>query len=129
MTTPWLDRLGGVASMACAVHCGLLAFAPAVVTLVGLDMLAGEAFEWAFFASALCFAAVAATVGYRAHRTSWVPLGFTLGALMLIIARLAEAWALFEGGALLAVCGGAILVAFHIANTLRMRACQQACCS
>ncbi len=128
MSTPWVDRLGGAASLACAVHCGLFGLAPALVTLVGLEFLAGEAFEWGFFALALAFATVAAGLGYRAHRTAWVPLGFALGGGMLVIARLAEAWALFEGGAVLAVCAGGVLVGFHIANTLRIRACEEACC-
>jgi hypothetical protein len=124
----WVDRLGGAASLACAVHCGLVGLAPALPTLLGLGFLAGELFEWGFFALALTFAAVAAGLGYRAHRTAWVPMGFALGGGMLVVARLAEAWALFEGGAVLAVCAGIVLVGFHIANALRMQACQQACC-
>jgi hypothetical protein len=128
MSAAWLDRLGGVASLACALHCAVFGLAPALVTLVGLELFAGEAFEWGFFALALVFATLAAALGYRAHRTAWVPLGFALGGGMLVVARLAEALALFEGGAVLAVCAGLLLVGFHVANTLRMRACEEACC-
>ncbi len=128
MSPPWFDRLGAAASLACALHCGLIGFAPALVILVGLEVLAGEVFEWGFVALALTFAAIAAGLGYRAHRTVWMPLGFAVGGGLLVAARAVEAWAVFEGGPALAVSGGIVLVGCHVANTLRLQACKPGCC-
>ena len=112
----WLDRFGSLASLTCALHCGLFAFAPAAVALLGLDLLAGESFEWGFFVAALLFALLACVVGYRAHRRVGVVAGFVVGAGVLSLARLGEAFELFEGGAWVAVAGGVVLVGTHIAN-------------
>lgn len=128
MITPWLDRLGGLAGLVCAVHCGLIAFAPALLTLSGLEILQHEALEWAFFATALIFAGVAAGYGYRHHRNVWTLVGFGGCASVLIVARLAEAMSAFEGAAALAVTGGLALVGLHIVNAVKLRACNASCC-
>lgn len=121
----WMDRFGGVASATCATHCLVMAFAPALVAVTGLGFLANEAFEWAFFSSAIGFAGAAAWLGYRSHRTPWVVAGFGLGMVVLITGRLAEALKLFEGGAILAITGGALLVASHVGSATRTRTCRK----
>ena len=127
MTSLWMDRLGGLASATCALHCLLMAFAPALVPLLGLSMLRGEAFEWGFFAFAIGFAVLAGGLGYRVHRTWWVLAGFGAGIAVLVAGRLGEALALFEGGAVLSILGGVVLVGTHAASTLRTRSCQVPC--
>ena len=47
MNTLSPDRMGGVASATCALHCLVLSVTPALVTLLGLEFLAQEVFEWA----------------------------------------------------------------------------------
>lgn len=133
MSSPWIDRLGGLASLTCAIHCAVLAFAPAVIALLGMEILASEAFEWVFLSAAVLFAAVAAFVGFRAHRSPWILIGFGAGVTLLICARMVEMFSLFEGGSIIAILGGGVLVGFHMANTIvhtrlrRLRAAE-ACC-
>jgi len=122
----WMNRLGGVASTACAAHCVVMAAAPALVSAVGLG-LPHEAFEWGLCALAVCFASVAAVQGYLNHRTWWGPAGFGAGVLVLLAGRLSEALAL-HGGVFLAVGGGGLLVACHAVSLRRARAAQEACC-
>jgi hypothetical protein len=101
--------------------------APAALSLVGLEILANESFEWGFFAAALSCAAAAAYFVYRAHNTWWVLAGFGAGALVLLAGRLGEAFALHEAGALLSISGGVLLLITHLASIARTRACRDAC--
>ena len=127
MNTLSLDRLGGVASATCALHCLLLTLAPALVTLLGVEFLAHEVFEWGFFATAVTFAVVAAALGYGVHRNPWVLASFGAGVVVLVAGRLGEALDLYEGAVVLAVTGGLVLVASHVFSARQTRACQGAC--
>ena len=129
MDMVWMDRLGGVASATCAVHCLVLSFAPALVALLGLELFADELFEWAFFGTALVFALLAAVVGYSGHRTWWVAAGFGVGMGTLIAGRLGEALELFEGGGVVSIVGGALLLASHLASLRCTAACRAAQCA
>jgi len=128
MNTEWLDRLGGTASAACALHCLSLALAPAIITLFGLNHAAHGTLEWLFFASAATLAIIAAVVGYRTHHTLWVVGGFAAGLLVLSAGRMGEALSLFEGGVYFAVTGGSILVLSHVASIRETRRHRRACC-
>lgn len=128
MNTEWLDRFGGVASGACALHCLSLALAPALMTLFGMNHAMHGTLEWLFFGFASTFAIIAAVVGYRTHRVGWVVGGFALGLAVLTTGRLGEALSLFEGGVYFAVAGGGILVMSHVLSIQQTRRCQRACC-
>jgi hypothetical protein len=127
MNTLWTDRLGGVASAACATHCFVLAVLPSLVNVLGLNVLAHEAFEWGFFSLAVSIALVASFVGYQIHRTWWLLAGFGFGILVLVAGRLGEALALYEGGAALSAIGGGLLAASHVVSLRQRR--KLACCS
>ena len=127
MSSIVLDRMGSIASASCALHCLTLSLAPALVAFLGIDFLASEAVEWGLFASAVLFALLAATLGYREHRDHRVLAGFGVGLLALSAARLGEAGALFEGTLVLAVLGGVILVTSHIVSARRLRTCREGC--
>ena len=116
MNPAWADRLGGVASLMCAVHCLVMAFAPVVLTVTGLGIFAHEAFEWVFFGCALGFAGIAAVAALVDRRPVWVLGGFALGIPLLMLGRAAEALSLFEGGGWLAIAAGLLLAGTHIAN-------------
>lgn len=124
VSSSWFDRLGSVASATFAVHCMTLSLAPALVSVLGLGILANELFEWGFFVAAVGFAIVAAVLGYRTHRTAWVIGGFAFGILVLAVGRFGEAFGLIEGGVGLAVLGGGVLVASHLASLRRTHACR-----
>lgn len=123
----WIDRAGTIASAACAVHCALMTFGQAVVSVVGLEFLRHEAFEWGFFLVAISLASLAAFLGYRSHGTRWVLVGFASGILVLSTARFGEALQRLEGGVAFAIIGGALLVASHVASLWRSHACHQEC--
>ena len=128
MRSNTLDRMGSIASAACALHCLVLTVAPAAVAVLGLELLREEAFEWGFFIAAAAFALLAAGLGFRQHRDARVLGAFGGGLALLTAARLGEALGLFGGTVVLAVLGGATLVASHWMNTARRRACTQDCC-
>lgn len=122
-----LDRLGSLASASCAVHCLALSLAPALLTFLGAEFIANESVEWGLFASAVSFAILAATLGYREHRDGRVLASFGIGLVTLASARLGEALSLFEGTLVLAVLGGAILVASHLMSVRVLRTCRADC--
>ncbi len=113
MNSLWVDRLGSLASASCAVHCAL---GPALVSVIGLGILANQSVEWALFASAIGFAVAAAWFGYRLHRNPWILGGFATGVLVLAAGRVGEAFELYEGGLVFALVGGALLVTSHLAS-------------
>ena len=123
----WIDRAGSVSSAACAAHCALMTFAPAMVSVLGLEFLRHEAVEWGFFLLAISLASLAAFLGYRSHGTRWVLVGFASGILMLCTARFGEALRWLEGGVTFAIIGGTLLVASHGASMWRSHACHEEC--
>ncbi|MED5370240.1 MAG: MerC domain-containing protein [Myxococcota bacterium] len=117
----WVDRLGGLASSLCAVHCALVGFAPSIATVLGLAGAVNEKLEWGFFGAAMLLAGVAAAVGFRKHG-SWAVLGvFSGGLALLLLGRMSETFALFEGGGVLSIVGGFTLLGAHLLS-LRRRA-------
>jgi len=129
MNSTWLDGLGSASSAACAAHCAVFAFAPALAAVLGIQLLANEAYEWGFFAAAMTFAVASSVLGWRIHRRGMVALGFAAAATLLVLGRLGEAWSWFERGALFAVLGGLGLIASHVANARSLRACRAECAS
>lgn len=122
----WVDRLGVGAGLLCALHCGLFAFAPALVALLGLQVLASAVLEWGFVALSLGFATLAAVYGYRVLHSRLLVAGFVLGGTLLGLARLGEAFELIEGAAVLAVAGGLVVALCHGLSAWRLREWQRA---
>jgi hypothetical protein len=119
-----IDRMGTLASGACAVHCVLSGILPETLAAVGMGALLGHEFEWGFTLAALVFAAAALSFGWLKHRSRPVValLGGGMGALLF--ARLLE-----DAGEIacisLSILGGALLVTGHLSNiraSRRMRA-------
>ncbi|MBJ94846.1 MAG: hypothetical protein CMP23_10300 [Rickettsiales bacterium] len=128
MKFSWIDQAGTIASATCAAHCLLLSVAPALLSLLGLELLKHEALEWGLFAIALSIAGLAGALGYRVHRSSWVLGSFGVGIAVLVAGRMGEALELYEGAGMLAIVGGLLLVASHLKNIGSIRACQEPCC-
>ena len=131
----WIDRLGSLASLACAAHCVIMAALPALITVaeVGHDDHGhhGEQalIEWAFFGLAFLFAVGAAVLGFRRHRTWWVAAGFVVGVPILAAGRVGEAMHIEGVGFGLTVLGGLVLASSHILSIRRLRAVDDDCCA
>jgi len=128
MNTIALDRMGGIASTSCALHCLMLSLAPAVVSLLGVDFLANETCEWIFFGAALSFAVLAAGLGYRSHGSRWILAGFATGMLVLVAGRLGEALHVYPGAGVLAITGGLLLATSHLLSARHIRSCGHTDC-
>ena len=85
-----LDRIGAVASTACAVHCAICALLPAAFGILGLSVLSSPGAEWAFTLIAIAFAAGALFVGWRVHRSRMVFALLSLGIVGLLASRFME---------------------------------------
>ena len=108
-----IDNFGSIASIACVIHCLTISFAPALLSNVKILANYNEILEWSFFGFALSFALFSAFFGFQLHKNLKLMTGFTLGILMLVLGRSAEAFSLFEGGDILSISGGAVLFASH----------------
>ena len=89
--TEKIDRFGAVASSLCAMHCAVCAFLPAALGALGLGFLIGHEAEWILSLIAISFAAIAALVGYRQHRSKATVSLLALGILGLLVSRGIEA--------------------------------------
>lgn len=84
-----LDRLGMLASLACAVECVALPVILAATPLAGLSMLAGERWEWAFVVAALGIGLLSLCHGYiKHHRRRRVLALFSVGISLMLLTRL-----------------------------------------
>ena len=86
----YVDRIGTIASAACALHCGVCALLPAAFTVLGLGFLLGHEAEWALTGFAVSFGLIAFVVGWRRHRKMLVFAMLAIGIVGLLAARLAE---------------------------------------
>ena len=111
-----LDRLGTVASAACAVHCAICALAPGLLAAFGLTALIGHEAEWGFTAAAVIIAVWAMIVGWRRHRTRRVVFALATGIAGLIIARGFEHIDAHWMGVTLGVVGSLGLITGHFLN-------------
>jgi hypothetical protein len=64
----WVDSLGSVGAMLCAVHCALLPVALALLPVLGLGFLASQGFEIGFVLFATALASASLWHGYLRHR-------------------------------------------------------------
>lgn len=127
MSSLALDRLGGIASSTCALHCITLSIAPAVVALIDLEFLRSEALEWGFFASAMLLGLLASALSFRAHQNTRILAGFGIGLGLLLAGRLGEAFHLFPGAGVVAIVGGLTLAGAHLQSLRHTRQCAADC--
>lgn len=134
-----IDRVGMVASFACAIHCMVM---PVFATLVAARGLFSEHSIWidyAFFAVAAMVGPLAIWIGYRRHR-SWIPsLVYVLGVLLVATSvfglhhHSAPPSSNSDGllAAIVSAVGGFTLVGFHVMNSRFQRkiCCDNPLCS
>lgn len=114
------DKMGGVASFLCAVHCALSGLAVSVLPLIGLSFLHEPWVEVTFYGTAVLLGVWAAVRGWRLHKSVWPAVCFAFGLGLVAYAH----WGMphEEGSPLEAVghglsaIGGIVLVGFHILN-------------
>ncbi len=115
-----LDRLGVLASMACAVHCVI---GVVVASSAGAWRIFGdERVELQLVLVALLIAGVSIGSGFRRHR-KWAPPGLlALGVVLVILARTVAV-----GETILSVAGATVLIATHLSNLRALRMSRPCC--
>ncbi|MGH1341262.1 MAG: MerC domain-containing protein [Nannocystales bacterium] len=117
---PQLDRLGLVASTACALHCAATALVPTVLALLGASALLDHEAEWVFTVLAVGVASLALALGWRRHGASMATLALSLGIVGLLCARVLEEGGHGHGlGLAVSLLSGGALVTGHILNLRR----------
>ena len=113
----WVDSLGSVGAVLCAVHCALLPFALVLLPIVGFGILASPAFETGFVLFATALAVASLWNGYLRHRA--------YRALAVLVPGLVALWAgvfitpIHESAivhGLMMSVGGVLVAAAHLVN-------------
>ena len=118
-----LDRAGTLVGTACAAHCTISAFAPAVLAAALPVALWNPGVEWGLRLMAVALATVAAVLGFRAHRGRAIAGAMIGSVLVLILAGLFESAGLWA--TVISIAAGVALALSHFAN-LRARRRQSA---
>jgi hypothetical protein len=116
-----IDKVGGVASAICAVHCLLTGVALGLLSVLGLGFLGDPATDLVFFGVAVVAGIIAVVHGIRVHKSKLPALIFVAGLVSIVLAHVA-----FDhghghesadvGSVIFSVLGGLCLVGFHALN-------------
>lgn len=122
-TSPVTDRLGILASTACAGHCAAAALLPTLFGALGLSALLGHEAEWAFTLAAV---AVGGFALFSAQSPA-AKLAFSVGIAGLLAARFVEEAGVHGLGTAIAIASGASLVFGHVQNLRALRRRARVC--
>lgn len=111
-----VDRVGATASLLCAVHCALLPFVLAVLPLIGLEFLAGHAFERIFVACAAALASASILAAYRRHRRPHALFLMLPGIALLLFGVAVNLDVHVALHTVAVVCGGVLVASAHVTN-------------
>jgi len=113
----WVDSLGSVGAVICAVHCALLPIALVMLPMVGFGILASPGFEVGFVLFATALAVASLWNGYLRHRA--------YRAMAILVPGLIALWSgvfipmihdTTVVHALMMSAGGALVGAAHLVN-------------
>ena len=125
-----VDRVGATASLLCAVHCALLPFVLALLPLIGLEFLAGHAFERIFVACAAVLASASILTAYRRHRKPHALFLMVPGIALLLSGVAVDIGAHVTLHTVAVVCGGVLVASAHATNlVLAHRYHRASCCA
>ncbi|MBL8059934.1 MAG: MerC domain-containing protein [Chthonomonas sp.] len=123
------DKVGGTASSLCAVHCILTGLAMGFISSFGLEFIASDALELAFFVIAILAGALAIRNGLRKHGDWRLAPLFVAGMGLLIVrhvffghphAHADEGFhAVPPAATWMSVVGAICLIVFHVWNSLK----------
>lgn len=119
---PWLDRVGAVVGMGCALHCLALPLLVGALPLVGLALLMHPMVEVVLLGTALVlgtFAARDGLTGPHRPRAAWV---LAVGAALLGL-RLVLGEGVLPGEPWTTSAFSLVLAAGHLARAREARAC------
>lgn len=118
-----VDRIGALASSACAIHCAVGALLPAASGVLGLGAVLSHEAEWILTALAIALAGLALDLGGAKMRSPRVIGALTLGVVGLIAARILEESGLHALGATAGVLAGLTLLFGHVSGLRAARSC------
>jgi hypothetical protein len=123
-----MDRVGAIASAACAVHCVLTGLALGLMSVTGLGLIGSPIVEAAFFLTAVLVGTWALVHGVRKHHSYRPALVFILGMGSLLVSHFILGHDSLAGS-LTSAFGGVCLVTFHILNQRMGHSCTTCTCA
>ena len=122
-----LDRVGMVASGACAVHCAITPFVVILLPFGGITLTGGSALETLFVMVSVLLGTASARIGLRLHNSPKPVVMVLLGGLMIASGRLASCASVWPE-TILVVSGACMIAGAHAVNLYlcRCRGCHTA---
>lgn len=117
----WIDSVGALISLGCALHCAAIPLLFAVLPLIGLGFLAQDTFEKIFLTLSVALALGSLSWGYRLHRR-WSGFLILVCGLSLILTGRNFMKDVYE--ILFVVVGAVFLAGAHILNRYLCHRCQ-----
>lgn len=120
-----MDKLGMIASIACAVHCALLPLVFTFLPLIGMEFLANKWIETGMISLSIVLGTWSLATAYRSHK-SVIPLI----VLVFGFALIGSGHFFFENlESVVIPMGGISIAAAHYINwTLHRPTCNETCC-
>lgn len=118
-----LDRVGTIASLACAVHCALMPFLLAILPAALGASLASDAVEWGLFGASAFLGLACMHRGGKLHRRGMTKGVFAVGLTMLAFGRVSEERGWGHWGVAALVLGGVTVATAHALNGRLCRVC------
>jgi hypothetical protein len=113
----WVDSVGSVGAVLCAIHCALLPIALVLLPMLSFGILASLAFEIGFVLFATSLAVASLWHGYGHHRAYHAFLVLIPGLALLWAGILVDAWHHSLVAHALAMSIGGVLVGLaHLVN-------------
>jgi hypothetical protein len=125
MKLKYIDDIGMVSSVACAIHCLLLPFLITILPYFGLVFLVDETFEIIMLILSMIMALFSLCFGYKIHKNKVIFFLFSLGIVMLLLGNFAHEnnWGL--SSLLILFLGGTTIAFSHFFNKKLCKSCQK----
>lgn len=123
------DKVGGTASTLCAVHCVLTGLAMGFISSFGLEFIASDALEIAFFVVAILAGLFAVRSGLAKHGDWRLAPLFGVGMALLVARHLVFGHPHAHAGSgihavpiaatWMSIGGATLIIAFHVINAVK----------
>lgn len=121
----WVDRVGSLGSILCAIHCLFMAVAPGLLAVLGLTGPFGHRLMALFLPASVLLGCFAALNSYRVHRSLRISSTFGVCVIGLLVSH--QMHGHHEHGVAIgfAVVAGLGLAITHLVNLRTCRRCAE----
>ena len=124
-----LDKIGAIASMACAFHCTIMPFVLVVFPILSLSLFVSETFEWIFLSASLLLGVTSLCFGYKKHKSYKAFPILATGLVLIVVGRIMHQHTIHQKEMhldlynIILFSGGILVALSHKINSLLCNTC------